>query len=458
MLDEPPSQLPILILAGLAVFEFLLASFFSACRASLHTADRQELPLFDDPGLSRSERILFRHLRRPARLAIGLSVGENGGYAFALALSVAAGAISLAPLDSLDILPIAATLFLALLVIFLVGKVLFMHYLGTPDFILVWSPLLSFFLLLMFPLVWLIEKFLFILEKPEEYLSRVGATELDFWSVMPEAESELDDEEREMIRSIYEFGETTAREIMTPRTDLQAIDVETPGPEVLEFLAASRYTRFPVYEESLDSIIGVIHVKNVIKALAAVSINDLDLRSIATEPFYVPETKKLDELLQEIKDARKQMVIVLDEYSGVSGIVTLEDILEEIVGEIQDEYDDEAKQIIPLKNGLYNLSARLPIEEMNEELGTTIDDEDFDTVGGLVLSQLGRIPEKGDRFAFEGWDFTVLSMDGNRINLVRAETSANNSANLERIEANGSRAHPNNNNGSKKRESGVEKR
>jgi len=185
----------------------------------------------------------------------------------------------------------------------------------------------------------------------------------------------------------------------------------------------------------------VIHVKNVLNAIARDGLDNLNLRKIATEPFFTPETKKLDELLQEIRNAKRQMVIVLDEYGGMSGIVTLEDILEEIVGEIQDEYDQEVKPLIELKSGAYLMSARLPIEELNEALGFAIEEEDFDTVGGLASAKLGRIPSKGDNFTFEGWDFHIVSMEGKRVNLMRVEPSIKGRANLEKPVSNGNRTH-----------------
>ena len=430
-----------LILSLFTVFVFLKASFFAACRSSLHITDRQSLPLFDDPKLDGAKRALFNLIRRPARLAIALSIGENGGYAVFSALVTAMFIINLHQFDLKSAVLIAVALFAAFLASYIVGKVLLMHYLGTPEFILVWAPVLSFLIASMLPLVLIVEKFVFLIEKPDDYLARVGATELDFWRGKLETDETLAYEEKEMIRSIYEFGETTAREIMTPRTVLKAIDVNTPPQDVLEFFAHTPYSRIPIYEGTTDSIIGVIHVKNVLNAIARDGLDNLNLRKIATEPFFTPETKKLDELLQEIRNAKRQMVIVLDEYGGMSGIVTLEDILEEIVGEIQDEYDQEVKPLIELKSGAYLMSARLPIEELNEALGFAIEEEDFDTVGGLASAKLGRIPSKGDNFTFEGWDFHIVSMEGKRVNLMRVEPSIKGRANLEKPVSNGNRTH-----------------
>lgn len=437
MLDEPPSHSVALVFFLIALVQFFAGSFFAACKSSLFVVDRQDLPIVDDPSHPRRKRVLYKLLRRPARLLIGLTVGENANYFGTAALGTAAIAILLFPLSTADVVITIGFFVVLTLAILLIGKVHLMHYLGTAKFIEDWSPTLALMLVMQSPVSAIVEKLVFLLEKPEEYLERMGATELDIWNAQPEDSSELEEEEREMIRSIYEFGDTTAREIMTPRTDVQAIDARSPAKEVLEFIAGSNYSRFPVYEENLDEIIGVVHVKNVLSNIVQGKPESLSLRTIATAPYFVPETKKLDELLQEIKQNRKQMVIVVDEYGGMAGVVTLEDILEEIVGEIQDEYDNEAKQLINLSEGVFIMSARLGIEEMNEALGTEIEFEDFDTLGGLVLSNLGKVPVKGDLFEYAGWKFTVMNMQGNRIGMMRVEVSETHDGNLERAETNG---------------------
>ncbi len=456
-MDEPPSSVLVSLFSVLALMSFFISSFFAACRSSFNISDKQNMPLFDEPSLRTARRALFNLIRRPTRLAVALSVGENGGMALTVAFVAAAFIIHYEPLSIIESVFVVLIAFAVLLLVYIIGKTALMHYLGTPDFIYVWSSLLSFFIYLLYPLVLVIEKLVFLIEKPEDYLKRVGSTELDFWRGRSANEDNLENEEREMIRSIYEFGETTAREIMTPRTVMVAIDVNTPAQDVVEFFARSRFSRIPLYETTLDSIIGVIHVKNVLSAVARDGIDNLQLKHLATEPFYVPETKKLDELLQEIRSVRKQLVIVLDEYGGVSGLVTLEDILEEIVGEIQDEYDEDTKPIIPLKSGAYLLSARVPIEEMNETLNISTDDEDFDTLGGLVFSMLGRIPAKGDHFLFEGWNFTVVAMDGKRISMVRADPTGMLQANLERTHAGNGHKQNGSSSSSRTRENGVGK-
>ncbi len=440
MLDEPPSHSLALVFFIIALLQFFAGSFYAACKSSLFVVDRQDLPIVDDPSLSRRKRVLYNLLRRPARLLIGITVGESGNFFGTAAFGTAALVIALTPLSTADVLVAAGFFAVLSLAILLIGKVHLMHYLGTPKFIEDWSPTLALLLALQSPVSAIVEKLVFLLEKPEEYLERMGATELDIWNARPLDAGELEDEEREMIRSIYEFGDTTAREIMTPRTDVQAIDARSPAKEVLEFIAGSNYSRFPVYEESLDQIIGVVHVKNVLSSVVRGGQGALNLKTVATSPYFVPETKKLDELLQEIKQNRKQMVVVVDEYGGMAGVVTLEDILEEIVGEIQDEYDNEVKPIIEISDSVFIMSARLAIEEMNEALDTEFEFEDFDTVGGLVLSNLGKVPLKGDSFEDDGWKFTVMNVQGNRIGMIRVERSETHGANLERAETNGTRA------------------
>lgn len=438
-MDDPPSQIVFQVLTALAIVNFLVGGFFAAARASLAKMDRKSIPVFDYPSLSRRHRILLSLLRRPVRLAVGLATGEFLGEAGALLFGTGALYFYLAPVNVSDLLTLILGALAILLMILLVGRVLAVHYLGTPEFARIWSPVLFVLLFIELPIILLVERLVFLLEKPEDYLEKVGAEHLDVWIEQPEDNGELEEEELEMIRSIFEFGDTTVREIMTPRIDLQALEAGTPGVEVLDFLALSPFSRFPVYEKTLDVIVGILHIKDLLKFMREGNLSDLDLRRITRDPHFVPETKRLDDLLREIREHRAQMVIVIDEHGGVSGIVTIEDLLEEIVGEIQDEYDDEGEDLVALDEGGYIVRSRMPIEEFNEALGTSIEGEDFDTVGGLAFARFGRVPEKGDYFQYDGWQFTILSISRNRIGILKVERSPRHGANLERAEADAER-------------------
>jgi CBS domain containing-hemolysin-like protein len=211
------------------------------------------------------------------------------------------------------------------------------------------------------------------------------------------------------------------REIMTPRIDIVALDADDPAQESIKAILDSTYSRFPVYEGTVDNIVGVLHIRDLMVELNSKRPEDINIRQLAQETLYIPETKRIDELLQDLRKERKHLVIVADEYGGTAGIVTIEDVLEEIVGEIQDEFDDEAKGVYRKDDGSFIINPSLAVEEVNEELGIELDAEGSDTLGGLLLAKFGRIPRQGDAIHIDGVRITILNVVKNRIKLVRAE-------------------------------------
>lgn len=233
---------------------------------------------------------------------------------------------------------------------------------------------------------------------------------------------DVEDEERELIENILEFGETTASEVMTPRTDFVAIDNGWEGPRIIETISASRHSRFPVYEDSIDNVIGILHIRDLMEYLARGGASErLDLRELVREPVFYPASKKIDDVMRDLQLRKSHMAIVLDEYGGTAGMVTIEDLLEEIVGEIQDEYDDESRQIHRMEDGSWIVDAQCLLSDFNEELGVSLEAEDVDTLGGYIANSLGRIPEESDTVDTEGMTLKVLSVDRNRIRRVRVQ-------------------------------------
>ena len=235
-----------------------------------------------------------------------------------------------------------------------------------------------------------------------------------------EAASQIERDERQMIKGIIELEETLAREIMVPRIDIVAVEVKTPLSQVINTIVERGYSRIPVYEETIDNIIGVLYAKDLLKSFSNGSppqtIMDLGLR----EAHFIPENKKVSDLLTELRQKRVHITIVVDEYGGTAGLVTIEDLLEEIVGEIEDEYDPQQEVHIQQMGELdYIIDAKVDIDELNDILGTHIEKEDFDTVGGVVYSKLGKIPSNGDNVSMNGLTISVLSTTGHRIKKVR---------------------------------------
>jgi putative hemolysin len=225
-------------------------------------------------------------------------------------------------------------------------------------------------------------------------------------------------EQRRMLHGVFELSQIRVRDVMIPRTEVAGIEVNSTFEEALALARRSRHSRFPVYEGSLDSIVGLIHSKDILNYVGTPEA--FDLRKIARPPYFVPESKRIETLLQSFRRKRVHLAVVVDEYGGVEGIVTLEDIFEEIVGEIEDEYDDVEEHIIKVSDTEAVLDGRVSIDELNELLHVSIEAQDFDTVGGCVFHLLGRMPTVGDEAQADGVRLHVLSVEGHRVKRVRA--------------------------------------
>ena len=231
------------------------------------------------------------------------------------------------------------------------------------------------------------------------------------------ASGELEPEEREYLNNVFDFGDRVAREVMVPRPDIEALRVDLPLPEMVDAAVFGRYTRYPVYEEDLDHVLGVVHVKDLLRA-ARENPDDFDVRSIIRDCLVVPENKPIEQILREFQQRKLQMAIVIDEWGSVEGLITIEDVLEEIVGEIQDEFDEGEAAIEEIGDGVYAVDGRIPITEVNEYFELDLPHEDFDTIGGYVLGSLGRPPEPGDTVEADGITLHVKSVDGPRVSML----------------------------------------
>jgi putative hemolysin len=238
-----------------------------------------------------------------------------------------------------------------------------------------------------------------------------------------DAEGELEEDERKMIRAVFDLEDTAVREIMTPRTDFAAVDTESSADDVVRLVIDRGFSRIPLYEKNADTIVGIIYAKDLFRFLADGRMPK-ELREVARPAFFVPESKRLDDLLTDMRKQRVHMAIVVDEYGGTAGLVTIEDLLEEIVGEIEDEYDRVEHPVVRVSDDEALLDGRVSIWELNELFGIHIEAEDFDTVGGCVFHLLGRVPIAGDVVEADGASLTVLSIDGHRVRRLRAVRTA----------------------------------
>jgi CBS domain containing-hemolysin-like protein len=244
-------------------------------------------------------------------------------------------------------------------------------------------------------------------------------TEAEIQEVMNAGEEEglINQEEKAMIRSIMALGDSMVREIMLPRMEMACVSIEDEVSEVLKAIIACGHSRLPVFEGTIDNIIGLIYAKDLLKHWGEPD-TAVELRKLIRPPFFVPETKNLEELLHDFKKRRVHMAVVIDEYGGTSGLVTIEDLLEQIVGDIQDEYDSEEERLSVEPDGAIVVDARLPIEELEEHFNILVERDKFETVGGLIFHLTGRIPSVGEVIESDTLVLTVLEADERRISKV----------------------------------------
>jgi putative hemolysin len=236
-----------------------------------------------------------------------------------------------------------------------------------------------------------------------------------------EIEDLLEDEKMDMMRHIFEFGETIVKEVMIPRIDMTAVSIDTPIEEVVEIIKQTGHSRIPVYRETVDNIVGVVYAKDILTASLQPGTNALE--KLLREPYFVPETKRIDELFRELRDKHLHIAIVVDEYGGTAGIITMEDLIEELVGEIEDEYDKKEELFKKIDDNTFIVSAKLLVADVNEEFNLDLPEEGADTIGGLIFELKGGIPRQNESFIFESYKLEVLETRGNRVIKVKITRS-----------------------------------
>ncbi len=251
------------------------------------------------------------------------------------------------------------------------------------------------------------------------FLSEDG---LRFLLHVGEGEGVIEEDEKQMIVGIFEFGDTTAREVMVPRLDVTAIGSELSIAECLPVILSTGHSRIPVYQDNIDNIVGLLYAKDLLRCFHE-NRPDTALAQILRPAYFVPESKKLDDLLKEMQGRQIHLAVIVDEYGGTAGIVTIEDMIEEIVGDIRDEYDSEEPLIQTLNANTHLFDARISLDEVSDVIEADLTEiyDNVDTLGGLIYSELGRVPEQGEGLDVEAWRFTVLGVNSRRIEQVRAE-------------------------------------
>jgi putative hemolysin len=284
---------------------------------------------------------------------------------------------------------------------------------------------------------------------PQRGISIVTEEEIKTLVDAGEEEGVIQEEEKEMIYSIFELGDTLAREVMVPRIDVVALEVSTPMLEALDTIMEAGHSRIPVYRETIDYVEGVLYAKDLLPYLRQ-GRTDIPLKKILREAYFIPETKRASDLLPDLQQRRVHMAVVVDEYGGMAGLVTIEDLLEEIVGEIQDEYDTEEPFVEFVSETEYVFDARVDLDDLNRLMDIGLPTDDSDTLGGFIYTELGKVPVIGDRVAFEDINFTVESVAGRRIKKVRVKKYV--PTPIQNEEGNGLLSRENGNDNAKRRE------
>ena len=272
------------------------------------------------------------------------------------------------------------------------------------------------------PLVWLTEKFGRVVMGSEWGNHQQVVTEEEIMTLVDAGEEggSIEEEEKAMIFSIFQLGDTLAREVMSPRIDIQGLEENATLIDATDVLRSSGYSRAPVFKESIDNIVGIVYIKDLMSAWRDDRINE-PISNFLREPFFIPEATKLDDLLAEMQSKRVHMAIVVDEYGGMAGVVTIEDIVEEIVGEIQDEYDfEEEASFQLLQEGEFLFSGGIDLDDVNQMTGAELPKDTSDTLGGFIYSQLGRVPIHGEEVEAGRLHLVVEEVVGRRIRKVRA--------------------------------------
>lgn len=279
------------------------------------------------------------------------------------------------------------------------------------------APIIRMIMVVMYPVVFLIENvakfFLFILGQNKDNGNTITETELRTYVDVSHEEGVIESDEKTFINNVFDFSDSNVKDIMIPRIDMISISEDSSYKDVMKVFRESMYTRLPVYREEIENIIGFINIKDLIRSKDP---SAFAVGKFLREAYYTYEFKKTNDLLVEMRDSSQNLAFVLNEYGETVGMVTLEDLLEEIVGQIRDEYDSDEEQMIQEVDGGYLIEAKVKLEDINDELGTKFDSEDYDSIGGLILDQIDRIPEDGETVTLE--DGTILKVQGLRMNRI----------------------------------------
>ncbi len=417
-----------LVRLSLLIISLLLSAFFSGSEVALFSLDKKRVR-----ELKKSHRIVGSYIQvlldNPKRLLVTILLGNT-------IVNISASIIAvLIAIDAAEYFSISKEIALLIQIVLLTVIILFIGEI-TPK---LWANKfpLQFARMVAVPLYWFsiifypvakiitdILKFITAKIKPDKARTALKEIEISELADFSAEKGTFEEGESEIIQSIVDFKNVTAREVMTPRVDIVAIAIDTDFDELMKVITESGHSRIPLYENNLDNIIGIIYAKDLLPYLRNAELRKtLSLKKIARDAMFVPETKMINDLLHEFQDKKMHLGIVVDEYGGTAGLISLEDIIEEIVGDIRDEFDREEKQINKLNENSFMVLGKVSIDELNEllEQDFSSENDDYDTIGGFIFNQAGIIPQQGFHFTYNNYKFTVKEVVNKRINKVLIE-------------------------------------
>lgn len=417
---------------GIFILALICSAFFSGSEVALFSITRAKVRTLVNEGIPGSQA-LSTLKQNPDRFLITILIGNNivNILAASLATAVAIGIFG----EGGIAVTVATVVVVILLLIFgEIGPKMYASRHSAPIALRI-SPLIFFLSQMFSPVIWVFNYIAGKMTDGTMFTQHlITEEEIKEWIDVGQEEGTIEKDEQEMLHSVFEFGDTRVREAMTPRIDVVMIeDTVTPG-EALEVFKKTGFSRIPVYHENIDSIRGILNIKDAFAAIMDQRYHS-PIIELCSEPLFVPETKKIDELLRELKGKKTHQAIVLDEYGAFVGIITVEDIVEELVGDILDEFDTEEPSLVKVTEGVYSVDARMWVSDLNKELDLSLPvGETYETLAGLIIDFLGYIPRIGESCELdeEGIRLIVIQMKGKRITRIKLLLSRPKNENAER--------------------------
>lgn len=410
------------------VLGLLFSALFSGSEVAFFSLVKQKDLLTESDLEGTKDRLIIRMLERPRRLLATILIGNTFANIIASVLAAVVAGNLVAYFGLSEFLVYFIEVIVLTFMILILSEI-------TPKIIAINNPLqvarrMSRFIYVLFTLLKplssvIANSTLSLEERLPKPSSRMTTEDLMTMAEVSEQEGSIKSDEREIIENVIEFGSTTVREIMTSRVNIVAISTGSSLDEVLSLIREKGLSRMPIYENDLDNILGVIHSKDVLPYINSdIERTTINWRTIARKALFIPSTKKLDDLLRDFQQEKTHIAIVVDEYGGTEGLVTLDDILEEIIGNISDEYDESEEQLFTkFKSGVYIFDARIDLDDMEDILDCelTSDEDEYETLGGLVYHLTERIPNVGERVYYQNLELTIHSIQNNRVRKLRVK-------------------------------------